>query len=315
MRNPLRTWFGRVVRGRTDGRVRAVWRVLVPVLAGFITLQLAGATAFALGLNTGQMMVASFVATTLVMLLALGLSARYLDRRPVRAYGFNLSRDWWLDLVGGTVIGSLVVALTFVVGQQTGGLRVTGSLSLGGTSPGWLLAFLVAFVGVALYEEFIYRGAFVTNTIEGLSERGVNPRVAAAGALLASTLAFAAIHLPGALAAGANPGLVVAKTGLLGGLLGVAYLRTGELALPMGLHLGVNYSLLNVFGIGTEGLAGVPSLLAVEVTATGLWSPARGLPLFGSIATGYVLLFGWLRWRQADGPARSSETSTPTTSD
>jgi len=309
----LRTRLRSVVRNRQTGRVRAVWRVLVPVLSGFLALQLAGAVALTLGVNRGQMMLAAFAGTTLVTSGVVGISAGYLDRRPLREYGYSLSREWWLDLVVGTGIGTLVVAMTFVVGRYTGSLRVTGdTLVPDVVTLGWLMAFFVAFLGVAFYEEFIYRGSFVTNAVEGLTARGVTPSVATAVALLASTLTFAFVHLPGAIATDASVALVALKTGLLGGLFGVAYLRTGELALPMGLHLGVNYALMNVFGIGSAETPGVPTAVTVEHTATGLWSPARGVPVLVAILAGYVLVFGWGRWRQHDSTTTRSNSVTRT---
>ncbi|MDS0477193.1 type II CAAX endopeptidase family protein [Natrinema sp. 1APR25-10V2] len=312
----VRSRLRSLVRSQQSDRVRAVWRVLLPVLAGFLTLQFVIMAALTLNLNRGQMMVAGFAGTTLVMTVVLGVSARYLDRRPIREYGYRLSRDWWCDLTAGTGIGALVVALTFVIARHTGSLQVTSSgLVPGAASLGWLLAFFAAFAGVAFYEEFIYRGAFVTNAVEGLVARGVTRPVATGVALLASTFAFAFVHVPGAIAAGASITLVIAKTGLLGGLFGVAYLRTGELALPMGLHLGVNYALMNVFGIGAAGVPGIPTLLTVEHTATGLWNPARGIPLLVAILGGYVLVAAWTQWREYDRTARQYNRLTYSHSD
>ncbi|WP_276270571.1 CPBP family intramembrane glutamic endopeptidase [Haloarcula litorea] len=305
-----------LVRSPQSGRVRAVWRVLVPVLAGFLTLLLVSATAFRLGLNGGQAMVAGFAGTTLVLAAVLVLSARYVDRRPIREYGYHLSRGWWLDLAAGTGIGTLLVAATFVLARATGALRVTsGGPVTDPSTLGWLLVFFVAFVGVAFYEEYLYRGAFVTNAVEGLTARGVTRSAAVPLALVASTLAFALVHLPGALAGGADVALVAVKTGLLGGLLGVAYVWTDELALPMGLHLGVNYALMNVFGIGAAKVPGIPALLTVEHTATGLWSPARGVPLFVSILVGYGLVAVWVRWRGRDRTVQQRTRSTHSHSD
>lgn len=290
---------------RQSDRVRAVWRVLLPVLAGFLALQFVSVTAVTLDLNRGEMMLAAFGGTTVVMLTVLGISAQYLDCRPLREYGYRLSRDWWLDLAVGTGLGTLVVAMTFVIARHTDSLRVTSSgLIPDAASHGWLLMFFAAFVGVAFYEEYIYRGSFITNAVEGLSACGVTRPVALLVALLANTLAFALIHVPGAIAADANVALVVVKTGLLGGLFGVAYLLTDELAFPMGLHLGVSYALMNVFGIGAAGTPGVPSLVTVEHIATGLWSPARGIPLLVAILTGYVLVVAWTRWRDHDRTAQ-----------
>ena len=296
-----------LVWSQGTGRVRAVWRVLVPVLTGFLALQLAGAVALTLGVNRGQMLLAAFAGTTLVMSGVISVSARYLDRRPLRAYGYSLSREWLFDLV---------VAMTFVVARYAGSLRVTSTTLVPDVATlGWLVVFFAAFLGVAFYEEFIYRGAFVTNAVEGLTARGVTPPVATAAALLVSTLAFAFVHLPGAVAADASVALVAVKTGLLGGLFGVAYIRTGELALPMGVHLGVNYALMNVFGIGSAETPGVPTVVTVEHTATGLWSPARGIPVVVAILAGYVLVFGWTRWRRHDSTTPRTNSVTRTHSD
>ncbi|WP_222914371.1 CPBP family intramembrane glutamic endopeptidase [Natrinema sp. SYSU A 869] len=312
----VRTFLRSLVWSQQSGRVRAVWRVLVPVFAGFLALQFVSAAAFTLDLNRGQMMVAGFTGTTVVMTVVLGVSARYLDRRPVREYGYRLSWNWWRDFVAGTGIGTLVVGLTFVIARQTGSLRVASSGLVPDTaSLGWLLVFFAAFAGVAFYEEYIYRGSFIMNAVKGLTARGVTRPVGTVVALLASTFAFAVIHLPGAIAADANVALVVVKTGLLGGLFGIAYLRTGELAFPMGLHLGVNYALMNVFGIWAAGTPGVPTLLTVELTGTGLWSPSRGIPLFVAILVGYVLVIAWTRGRDYDCTAQQYNRSTPRHSD
>ncbi len=305
-----------LVRGQQHSRVRAVWRILVPVFVGFLALQVAGAAALTLELARGRMMLVGFAGTTLVMVVVLGISARYLDHRPVREYGYRLSRNWWLDLVVGTGVGTLIVGMTFLVARHTGSLRATGTASLpDATALAWLLVFFAAFVGVAFYEEFIYRGSFITNGVEGLVARDVTRGVATTVALIGSTLAFALIHVPSAIVADASLALVVVKTGLLGGLFGVAYIRTDELAFPMGLHLGVNYALMNVFGIGAHGTPGVPTLLTVEHTATGAWSPARGVPLLVSILVGYCFVIAWTRWRSSYRTTRSEKTTSPSTSD
>jgi hypothetical protein len=292
---------------RTD-RVRAVWRILIPVVVGYLTLTASAAGASALGAGLGTAMLGSFAATTVVGVGLLRLSAS-LDGRPLTAYGYRLSRAWWVDVAVGTGIGTALVAATVAVARVAGSLRVTGGVSVpdGGTLAS-LLAFFVAFCGVAFYEEFIYRGAFVTNAVEGLSRRGVGESASTAVALVGSTAAFAAIHAPAAVVQRGDVGLVVAKTFLLGGLLGLAYLLTGELALPMGVHLGTNFGLINLFGLsGSADLASVPVLVAVETTAAGVWSPAHGVPIIAATAVGYALVGGWWYWAHAN---RGPETTT-----
>jgi membrane protease YdiL (CAAX protease family) len=305
-----------LVRGQQGGRIRAVWRILVPVLAGFLALRFAGVAALTFDLSRGEMMLVAFGGTTLVMLGVIGISARYLDNRPLHEYGYRLSRRWWQNLIIGTGFGALIVATTVVIAHSTDSLRVTSKTLVPDVAlVGWLLVFFAAFVGVAFYEEFIYRGSFITNAVEGLTARDISRPVATSVALVASTLSFALIHLPGAVLADANVGLVFVKTALLGGLFGVAYLRTDELALPMGLHLGVNYALMNVFGIGAAETPGVPSLLTVEHTATGLWSASRGIPLFVAIIAGYAIVLLWTRWRNRDRTAQQRNHVTRSRSD
>ena len=151
MYSSLRTRLRSLVCPRQSNRVRAVWRVLVPILAGYLALQLSGATALAVDVSEGTRM---------------------------------------------------LVATAFAVARSAGALRVTGTASIPDAATfGRLLAFLVAFVGVAFYEEFVYRGGFLTNAIEGLSDRGYARPVAPIVALVASSVAFALVHLPSAIAA------------------------------------------------------------------------------------------------------------------
>lgn len=305
MRSRVTTSIRRVVRGRSSGRVRAVWRVLFPVLAVFLGLSLPAAAARAMGVSEGATMVAGFAAATLVVLGALWVSARFLDRRPVPEYGFRVSRAWWLDLVVGAGIGGLLVTTAFAISRRVGALTVadTGTLA-DGTSLAWLAVFAVAFAGVAFYEETVFRGLFVTNAAEGLAERGLSRRAAVAAAVVASTAAFSAVHLPSALAADASAGLVAAKTVAFGGLLGAAYVLTGELALPMGLHFGVNVTQTNLLGIGSSAMDGVPVVLGVESAAAGAWNPGHGVPMLAATVAAAAAVAAWSYVRRGGRSAR-----------
>lgn len=299
------------VYGNRHDRLRATWRILVPVLTGFLVLNFAGAVANTLDVNRGKMMLASFGGATLVSIGLLAISARYLDKRPLTEYGYHLSSDWGLDLLAGLGLGALLVMLTFTIALATDSIQIANTLAFDRPAVLWLVVFFLGFVGVTFYEEFLFRGLFITNTFEGLTERGYSPSVATAFALLASSTGFAAIHLPSALAQGANLSLVAAKSGLLGGLLGIAYLLTDDLAFPMGLHLGINYTLMNVFGIGAAGYAGIPSLLTVKLTASGLWSATHGLPILVATLVSYLPVIGWVYWQRDALLFRQNPKRTP----
>jgi hypothetical protein len=96
-------------------------------------------------------------------------------------------------------------------------------------------------------------------------------------------------------------------------LFGLAYLLTGELALPVGLHLGINYVSGNVLGIaGIANMEGVPSLFVLEATTKGLWAPASGVPMMLALSLGCGGLLLWhMRGRSSPRLAiRSSESGT-----
>lgn len=286
--------------GRHGDRPRSVWRIAVPMTVGLGTFVGTFAATLATSAPTGTAALVAWVTTALVTYGAVRTSAQRLDRRPLSEYGYRLSRGWWLDLVAGIALGSLVVVLAFLIAIRLGSVRLPEEGSVvGSVDLLWLAAFFVGFVGVAFWEELVFRAVVMTNGIEGLSERGWSRSVAATVALIGNSAVFALVHVPGALAEGHSPWLTALWTFSAGLLFGVAYLLTGELALPMGLHLGVNFVSSNVFGIaGIAAMEGVPTVFVVESTATGLAAPMSGVPILVSITVGYGLVAGWCYWRR-----------------
>lgn len=152
----------------------------------------------------------------------------------------------------------------------------------------------VGFAAVAFWEELVFRGVFLTNGIEGLLERGHARSIAVPAALFGSAVVFALVHVPGALSEGYSPWLTALMIFSMGLLFGIAYLLTGELALPMGLHLAINFVSGNVFGIeGISTMEGVPTLFAFETAESGLAAPMSGVPILVSLAVGCALVVGW----------------------
>lgn len=89
-------------------------------------------------------------------------------------------------------------------------------------------------------------------------------------------------------------GMVLVWT-LLGSLLGIAFVLTGELAFPIGLHFAFNVAVANVFfGTSTPYEAElVPSVLLVYVPASGIWHPITGLPMVVVAIVGYACVIFW----------------------
>lgn len=232
----------------------------------------------------------------------LWVAARRLDRRPVAEYGFRLSRGWWLDFVGGTALGVLLVAGAFAAGHALGTVRIVGFLSAGaaGSLVPWLLLFGVSWLCTAFWEEAIFRGVVLTNAAEGFASRGLPAGAALAAAVVVSSVVFGVLHAPFSTVPGdASLAGMLAVWTLMGGLLGLAYALSGELAFPIGLHFAFNYAANNVFfGFDFAGFPALPTVIRTEFAGAGLSHPIGGLPTIGVILAGYFLVAGWYAIRQ-----------------
>lgn len=218
--------------------------------------------------------------------LLLGAAA-YLDRRPVHAFGLEIDQHWVIDAIVGLTIGGAIptaAALGFfggwiTVGETGYALTVTYLRDLG-------LAIVIT-VGIAVVEELVFRGYVLTNAIEGLDLRWLSQPVTIATAWGVSALLFAFMH--------PAPQLVDGLHFLSAGfLLGLAYLLSGQLGLPIGIHAGFNFVSAYVFSTPSE-----PSVIVISLAVTG---PAWLTGQTGLIQTGLQIpaalaMMGYLWWR------------------
>ena len=110
--------------------------------------------------------------------------------------------------------------------------------------PARCFAGFYAFLFVALLEENLFRGFLFQRLVDGVGARG-------AQIALASLFALGHWGSPGMVG---STRVVAALDLFLGAwLLGLAYLRTRSLALPVGLHLGWNWTQGHVLGFGVSG--------------------------------------------------------------
>ncbi len=225
--------------------------------------------------------------------------ARYLDRRRFVDYGFRIDRDWWIDCAFGLALGIALQAAVFLVGWAAGWFAVTGTFVADGS-------FLLAFVGlvglflvVGIYEEALVRGWLLTNVAEGC--RFLGERWAITVALIVSSGLFGLLHA-------GNPGATVASVTIIsaaGVLLAAGYLLTGELAIPIGIHVTWNLAQGGLFGHGVSGLGTVATVIATEPTGPVRWTggafgPEGGLLGLFAVFVGCVAVVAWVRFRTGD---------------
>lgn len=243
------------------------------------------------------------VSMLLGTLLSVWLAGRFLDRRRFANFGFHLNRNWWSDLGFGLLLGAFLMAVIFLVEWVAGWITVTGTLVMSGEyNQPFLKGFvfsLLYFIAVGIQEELFSRGYQLKNLAEGL--RGVPP-LGAPGAIVAATLLSSALF--GYLHIG-NPNATFVSTFnifLAGIFLAMGFILTGELAIPIGLHITWNFFQGTVFGFPVSGMASAFSIFGIEqggdtLITGGMFGPEAGLIGIGAMVLGSILTIGWVKVR------------------
>jgi len=294
----------RVTTGDTDGRVRATWRGVAPWAVGFgVQIPALVAARFVIR-NAIDVSAVGTVAALLLDIALLGIASglgllvaievgNRLDKRSLPEYGVEVSPSELLDWTAGTAIGGLTYAVPTALFVRLGEAEVT---AVTGSQVGGLgVVALVTTVAVAsfglqtAFEEFAFRGAMLKNFAEGVSDRLESRNLSVGVSLLTSALIFGVSHVitqGGGGAEGRSLQLVLTSA-LLGILWGGAYVLTGRLSIPFGLHFGHNLWAAVVLQ-PTETATNLPALGQVTYAAT------RYELAVGKVLVGALCLVGWL---------------------
>lgn len=291
-------WLAWLFWCRSERRLRAAWRLLATLALLGVTMLAAGAVARLLA-RWGVADAAVLVLHAAAVLAALWLAARGIDRRPLHALGLRLGRTWWLDAAFGLALGTAMIGSIFLVQLAAGWTVITGAGAVGSADAGVALAAAVLLPAVtALVEELVLRAYPLRTLAEGV--RGLlGGRARAVGlAWLVTSGVFGLLH---GMNPNATPAAVVNVVGA-GLLLGLGYVLTGQLGLPLGLHFGWNFFEGGVFGLPVSGQAPPVSLLVVHTDGPELWTggafgPEAGLPCTIAMCLGAVAVVAWVRWR------------------
>ncbi len=306
---------------RGTGRFRALWRlvfqywiykVAVPLFANLLLvawlLLRPGAGGASGGLDASVLAgspvlpLIGSVAGLVGAVLSVWLAVRFLDRRPFRDLGFRLDRGWWLDLTFGMALGALLMTIIFLVESGLGWISVAGAFETTGTGAPFALSILLpvaAFVCVGFSEETVSRGYQLSNAAEGLNHPALGPRGAVLVAWALSSIFFGALHA-------GNPNATPLSTFniiLAGLMLGFGYVLSGQLAIPIGLHLTWNLFQNAVYGLPVSGFGTFgASFFSTEQAGPDLWTggsfgPEGGLLAPAAMLLGVLLTALWVRLR------------------
>lgn len=298
--------MGAIFWNRNEHRLRALWRIVLQTIFWFagIVILLLPVMPF---LPDGETTVADGFDIALALqcpaiLLAVWLAGRVLDRRRFSDFGMTLGRGWWLDLGFGLFLGALLITLVFLIEMAAGWLTITDVLAAPAGEPFAAAIILptVMFVLIGIQEEVLFRGYHLINIAEGLRGERFGSRAAVIGAALVTAVVFTAMHL---FNAHVGP-LAMAGVFMLGIITAAGYVLTGELAIPIGLHITWNFFQDTVFGFPVSGGDLSPAtFVAVDAHGPALWvgdefGPESGLLAIGAMVLGILLIALWVRLRR-----------------
>lgn len=166
-------------------------------------------------------------------------------RRPAELLGPR----WWLELLAGLGIGTLLFSLVVAVLAITGAYRITAV----GLHPGILVGLGLG-IGAGFAEEVLFRGFLL---------RLINRWAGTWIALGVTSIFFGVAHL-------ANPGATLFGAAAIaveaGVMLGAAYLVTGRLWLAIGIHLAWNAVQGGIFSLSVSGTGRLDGLFTSTVS-------------------------------------------------
>jgi membrane protease YdiL (CAAX protease family) len=279
-----------------EPRLRAGWRlVLQTLLLGLILAVLGLLASRGLGLLDQITYAAYLLLGTLVTSLAITFSVyfarRFLDRRSFSSLGLSVDKQALGDIFFGIVLTGLMMGLIFLTVWALNWVQIE-SFAWQVEDWGNILASIVTmtllFSFVSWQEELLFRGYWLQNLSAGLTQ--------SLGILLSSAV-FALFHW-------FNPNLNwLGLTGLfLAGLfMAYGYLRTRQLWLPIGLHLGWNLFEGTLFGFPVSGQYQYQLIRQTttgpDLITGGAFGPEAGLILLPILALGTVAIYWYTRSR------------------
>lgn len=286
--------LNRIFLSPDGSRLRAGWRLLIQTIGLFFVFACFGiplflvyfffdpVSAFSNEL-TPELLLLSAVAETFAFTLSIFLARRFLDKQSIESLGLKVNLQALVDVLTGIGITFVQMAFIYAVMNSLGWVTFNGfawnvdtfSRVITGT-----LTFLVIFLLVGWNEELLLRGYHLQTIASGLNLFW--------GAVISSVV-FGLLHL-------GNPDATwVSAAGItLAGLFfAYAYIRTKQLWLPIGLHIGWNFFEGVVFGFPVSGLD-IYALTRIEVTGPELWTGGAFGPEAGLIVLPSLVVGGWL---------------------
>ena len=289
---PKRSFFARVFISPDEPRLRAGWRLTLQTIMMaviFIGIVISPFNLLEPPTESDFNMV-SEVTIFAVFTLTVYIARRFLDKRSFASLGFKINRQTLKDVSAGVGITFVMMGLIYLAETAMGWLTFESFAwqvePMGAVISG-ILVFLALYILVGWTEELLFRGYQLQTLASGLN---------LFWAVFISSTVFGIAHLITPNASWVSAALIF----LIAVFLACGYVRTKQLWLPIGLHIGWNFFEGVVFGFQVSGLNPYHvirhQVIGPELWTGGSFGPEAGLIVLPAIAVGTTLVHAYTRY-------------------
>ena len=290
---PQRSFLATIFISPSEPRLRAGWRLLIQTILLILLGIAAGFVYFFLPTNfvSSSSLLVGELAELFAFIGSIYIARKLLDKRSFSSLGFKMDKHVVFDILAGILITFVMMGSIFIAMQALGWLRFESFAW--NTDPieivvSQMLSLFGIFILVGFNEELLFRGYHLQTITSGLN---------LFWGLIISSLIFGGLHL-------GNPNATwVSAVGIFfaGLFLAYGYIRTRQLWLSIGLHIGWNFFEGVVFGFPVSGLSIYPlmhiKVFGPEVWTGGAFGPEAGLIVLPALVLGAALINLYSRLR------------------
>ncbi len=286
-----RSSLARIFLSSEEPRLRAGWRLLIQTALLLVIAIIMILVAPLVGIS--QEARNSELGNTIVLFIAftgsIYVARRWLDKRSFESLGLKLDQRTLPDILAGIGITFIQFVFVYFLMLGLGWLTFEGfawEVDPSGAIIINVLIFFVVYVFVGWYEELLARGYHLQTLASGTN---------LFWGVVISSAVFSWLHLGNPNVTGINMAAVAIGNFLAAFYLAYAYLRTKQLWLAIGLHIGYNFFEGVVFGFPVSGMDAYRltriSLHGPEFLTGGVFGPEAGLIILPSLVVGTILIY------------------------
>ena len=274
-----------------EPRLRAGWRLLIQMFLYFALSIVFFIIAISLGLGGTTTSILDQILNLAAITGSVYIARRWLDKKSFESLGLKLNRQALVDILTGIGIPFVQMGLIYLTMLGLGWLVFSGfawEFDPLTTVISSVLTLFVVFVFVGWNEEVLSRGYHLQTIASGSN---------LLWGVIISSILFGLLHF-------GNPGANwISTIGIFfaGVYLAYGYVRTKQLWLSIGLHIGWNFFEGVVFGFPVSGLD-IYALTRINVHGPEIWTggafgPEAGLIVLPSLILGGFLIYLYTRQR------------------